>query len=149
MYHWSKFVHLEILIQRVYLYSRSKHTVWFNAKRVKVWKSLLSVFRFFFFFFLKGTFAEEYDLHHSFSDSCKLFKLRNLVQEKSLAFRNLSSHTQQTSVQLNDRNTRKSFGISHWRCSGVFILSFKPVSHLFLSSVSVVSFQLVRLYEIG
>ena len=104
---------------------------------------------FFFFFFLKGTFAEEYDLHHSFSDSCKLFKLRNLVQEESLAFRNLSSHTQQTSVQLNDRNTRKSFGISHWRCSGVFILSFKPVSHLFLSNVSMVSFQLVHLYEIG
>ena len=66
-----------------------------------------------FFFFLKGTFAEEYDLHHLFLDSCKVFKLRNLVQEKSLAFRNLSSHTQQTSVQLNDRNTRKSFGISH------------------------------------
>ena len=68
-----------------------------DTQRVKVSKSFFSVFPAGIYMFKvnKDILAEEYDLNHLLLDSHKLFKLRTLVQGKVLAFRNLSSHTQQ------------------------------------------------------
>ena len=54
--------------------------------------------------------------------------------------------------KVNNRNTRTRCEICtkltiktpeqhHWHCSGVFIVNFVHISHLILSSVSVVNFE--------